>query len=134
VLAFCRRRPSFRRVLPGLVLGALSVCAVGCGPERLETVPEPLLGRWVTDAPRYRDRWLEIHSDALLWGVRELELDRQAIETIERLPAKEGETYDLHYTEAEGFPARLRIRWRAGPPARIRLDSREHSWQRAASH
>ncbi len=59
-----------KRIIPVLFLHLLLTLAIGC--DRSNTsFPAELKGRWITDAPRYEDRFLEISSWELTFGTGE---------------------------------------------------------------
>lgn len=110
--------------------GLLLVAAGGCRPAPPGPVPDALIGRWETNAPRYAGRWLEVRPDELLWGMHDSILDRQRIDRIERATHQRTPEYRLHYREElEGYDAVLRMRLEPGPPPRVRLGNGEERWR-----
>jgi len=103
---------------------------VGCGPPTVESTPRELVARWVTDAPGYDDRYLEIRANTLVWGMGPTTLARHAIEEIEVV--SEGRdrppTYRFQYTEAAGYDDVLVVHVVSPSPRRIRLGSRMEEW------
>ena len=128
--------PPPRRPLPRA--GAAGrVCAVGlglwlalaCGPQRLDGVPEDLLGVWRTQAPRYEKSFLEVRRDSLVLGVSGMELDVLPIQTIDWTTDREGNAiYRFHYIADEGYPDVLELTRVGGSARAIRLASRADLW------
>ncbi|MBW2269555.1 MAG: hypothetical protein JRH16_13350 [Deltaproteobacteria bacterium] len=122
----CTTRRLKRAGASGLVLWLI----VGCGPAMLESAPLELVARWVTDAPGYDDRYLEIRSDTLVWGMGRTTLARHAIEEIERVPEGRGRppAYRFQYSETGGYDDVLVVHLVSASPRRIRLGSRTEEW------
>ncbi len=125
-LRACTTRRLKRAGASGLVLWLI----VGCGPPMPESTPRELVARWVTDAPGYDDRYLEIRSSSLVWGMGPTTLAHHAIEEIEVVP--EGRdtppAYRFQYTETAGYDEVLVVHLVSPSPRRIRLGSRMEEW------
>jgi hypothetical protein len=105
---------------------------LACGRTVEDGVPTDLRGRWVTSEPKYRDRYLEILPDRLIWGIGEFELYNHPIEKVESQPEASKQTrYWLHYTEAEGYPDALEILLHRSTRLVIRFANRPEVWIRA---
>jgi len=56
-------------VLLGLTAALLLLWRPGRGPRRTQVgVTGEISGRWITEAPRYADRFLEIRADRVVFG------------------------------------------------------------------
>lgn len=123
---------SIRWLAPWPALLLVAAVLVACGPKQENGVPTDLCGRWTTSEPKYHDRYLEIRSDRLIWGVGEFELDNHRIEKIESRPEADKQThYWLHYTEDEGYPNALEIVLHRGSRLVMRFPNRPEVWVRA---
>jgi hypothetical protein len=122
----CTSRRLKRAGASGLVLWLI----VGCGPPLRESAPRELVATWVTDAPGYDDRYLEIRADTLVWGMGRTTLARHPIEEIEVVPEGRGQppAYRFQFTEAEGYDDVLVVHLVSPSPRRIRLGSRMEEW------
>jgi hypothetical protein len=121
-----------RRAALWSALPLVAVVLMACGPRQEGGVPTDLQGRWITAEARYRDRYLEIRSDRLIWGVGEFELDSHPIEKVESRPADDRQThYWLHYTETQGYPHALEVLLHRGSRLALRFPNRPETWLRA---
>ena len=105
---------------------------VGCA-EELQPPHDDLLGVWKTDAPRYRGRFFEVRSDALVFGTGEFDPSR-LLRLVGVIPsdskATDGEGWILRYREDDGALIDLEVFVRPGPNARLRFANREEVWRR----
>lgn len=90
------RRPA--RVLLGVVLAALCT-ACGLGET---TVPPHLQGMWTTDAPRYGDRYMELRSRHVLFGVRDGNVEVYTVQRVEQTIEDDKDLYTISYGDDEG--------------------------------
>jgi hypothetical protein len=118
---------------PAAAVALAATLLLACGPETLATSPESLLGRWETDAPRYRNSWFEVRPTSLVWGMGSFELDVESIDKIEVVrPDGRPASYRFHYTGSGGEAEVQVLLFEPGPPARLRLGAREEPWYRAS--
>jgi hypothetical protein len=130
----CDRRKVPVQVHRWCVSAVAAVLLLACGPNVEDGVPAGLQGRWITSAPKYRDRYLEIQPGNLIWGLAEWELHVHPIEKVESQPGADEETrYWLHYTEAAGYPTALELLLQRGKRVNLRFANRPEVWTRAPS-
>ena len=128
---------SDRRDVPGQVYrwcvpALAAVLLLACGPKVEDGVPTELQGRWITSAPKYRDRYFEIQPDNLIWGLADWELEAHPIEKVESQRQGSDKTrYWLHYTESAGYQTALEILLRPGKQPKFRFANRPEEWTRA---
>lgn len=110
---------------------ALVALVAACGPQKIDAVPDALLGVWKTRGARYENRFLEIRPDVFVLGVAKLDMDKQAIEFIEHERDADGkDVYHLHYTADGGYADTLVLtRFDTATPA-LRVGEIPHLWTR----
>jgi hypothetical protein len=105
----------------------LAICAaLACARE---AVPSELLGRWVTDDPRYADRSLEIDVKRIAFGVGPGTRMAYRVQGIEREhdPAT-GTLYRVYY-DGPGEPERA-LQVRLPAPGHLRIENHSELWTR----
>jgi hypothetical protein len=114
----------------GLAL-CLGVTLASCGPPPGE-VPDLLLGRWSTETPAYKGRYFEINRDRLLFETSEAGLQVHRIQGAESDLTETGlPRHVLHYAEADGEPATLRLIVQPGAATTLRIENTDELWRRA---
>ena len=103
-----------------LLLGPLLL--PGCGWFGSDEIPDALVGRWVTSAPRYEEAELEITKETVTFSkglefIHVNEIERVEIDDVKIEPG-EGETLiHITYEGAEGGEFTLSLYHRPGPGA-----------------
>ena len=91
-----------------LILALVSViCGVvsGCAPQEPTEVPEELIGVWITDDPRFEERFLKLEKRAIHFGLGGDQATESPVIDVEELPtAEDGTTiYRIRYVSPEGL-------------------------------
>ncbi|MEZ4334366.1 MAG: hypothetical protein R3F35_21650 [Myxococcota bacterium] len=123
------RRTRAERGGAGL-LGLLLIAAgVACTPPDA-TVPSELIGRWVTDAPRYAGRTFELRADAIVFGTGPYSTEFHALVAIEPLEPSEGWTpYRLSIRESDAAVGEIEVAHRQGATPELRFRHRNEIWR-----
>lgn len=104
--------------------------AFGC--NKTEDVPNHLIGTWETDAPKYRDRYLEFTPTSITFGTGG---DDSLTYDIDYLEYSEGEgrktIYDIKYTDLYGDDFELRIVYDPAGRENIVVGHIEARWYRS---
>jgi len=116
------------RIRPRSILFAAAL-ALAC--EAQEFLPSALLGRWISDDPRYAGHSLTLSPSLLSFQGAESS-DTYKVRGVEALASSDGATtYTVRYgAEGEG-DMELRLRLVAGNPATLQLGDRPERWQPA---
>ncbi|OPL16977.1 MAG: hypothetical protein AVO38_06680 [delta proteobacterium ML8_D] len=70
-----------------------------------ESLPDDLIGRWITSSPRYNGRFLELSQIAVIFGVGEDNIDVNFISSVEKRIEADVILYTIKYrnqNETEG--------------------------------
>ena len=81
----------------------------GCGLFRDDTAPEPLVGVWVTDAPRYAGTSLEITPKRVVFNTVDQQTRVNFIVDIEKETKGDEVLYDILYKDGQGLEYTLSI-------------------------
>ena len=117
--------------LPFLALLSLLTLLGGCD-DGVTRVPPELIGTWTTDAPAYRNRYLEISPVRLVFGTGRGSSQRHRLAGARREPSEAGTTevgYALIYATPGGRSAELPLLF-TPESGSIRLAYREEIWSR----
>ncbi len=74
----------------------------GCGRGRIKEVPPELLGIWYTDAPAYRDRYMELRPTEIIFGTGPGSADIHTINGLRRRAATGHIDFTIYYNNEEG--------------------------------
>lgn len=117
------------RCLVALLLPTLLCAAIAACTDR--QVPAELVGRWVSEDPRYAGRSLEIRWQLVKLGIDANTSQVFVIRDVESEASAEGPTrYVLHYDDEEGTDQALRLELVPGPPPGLRLENHSELWVR----
>ncbi len=116
---------------------AVAVCLgllVSCGPETTRTVPDELLGRWTTKAPKYADTFFELQRDAIILGLAGGETEVRSVARVEKVLQGGQPQFTVYYLDPSD-PRRTEIKlaffFEAGGGGVIRWkNQREIAWTR----
>jgi hypothetical protein len=103
-----------------IVVGTVAYLA-----PRLSFVPRELWGRWVTDAPRYANRHLDINESVMAFGQGGIEIRVMTIERVEKKAAAGGDRYTLWYRDQHGDRQQLHLQYAAGGGGQIQIASQK---------
>lgn len=117
-------------LLVAVCLGLLA----GCGPESTRSVPDELLGRWTTKAPKYADTFFELQRDTLVLGLAGGRTEVRAVARVEKV-LQDGQPHFTVYYLDPSDPRRtefkLAFSFEAGGGGVIRWkNQREIAWTR----
>lgn len=110
-----------------LALSALALSAPSC---RRADVPDALIGRWVTDAPRYADRAFSIDRATITFGVGAGVSEVHVINGISTQVAGESVVHTVRYWDSGSASASVVLEVVPGPRPALRLGSHEELWVR----
>lgn len=90
---------------PYLFLALLftSAFVVACAPRGPAEVPEELLGVWITDDPRYEDRFLKLEKRKIHFGMGGNEATEAPIIGLEELSERGALVYRIKYLSPDGL-------------------------------
>ncbi len=106
----------------------LLLFVVAC--EREVVVPQYLIGKWITSAPKYADRYLKISEHTLIYGVGEGKEVSHTIDKIDRKSVDGGIGYIFYYRDAEGEKAKLTFTYRPDLGGTLQLKNSQDIWQK----
>lgn len=93
----------------GLLVAVSLALLAGCGPESTRTVPDELLGRWTSEAPRYADTFFELQRETLVLGLADGRREIRPVTRVERV-RQDGETLFTVYYLDPADPKRTEFR------------------------
>jgi hypothetical protein len=107
---------------------SLLLLLFGCAEQTLEAIPEELLGVWRSPAPGYRDRYLELRPDWVLFATSPYTSSMHPIErvTAEEIPG--GTRYTVEYRLTQGETVSVRLVHTAGNPGSLQVGHQPGSW------
>ena len=95
--------------LKGLMLVLGFAVLFGCQMSRDTTVPDELIGEWVTTEPRYQDCSFEIQKETIIFNKGTAHTDMNSIEEITKIPEKEKTLYHIYYEDKQGQEYKLSL-------------------------
>ncbi|MGI9431710.1 MAG: hypothetical protein ACR2PQ_05835 [Myxococcota bacterium] len=112
----------------------LALGSFACGPAELDAVPEKLLGIWKTRGARYENRFVEIHPEKFIVGVKHQDMDRIMIRAVDHRRGRDGgHEYRLHYQANEGYDDALVVRYHESFVPTVKFGEIPHLWTRVDS-
>lgn len=88
-------------------------------------VPDEMVGAWVTSAPGYADRALEISKAAILFGTDSGETTVHDIWNFEQMREGRRTLYTFYYTTEEGLEEKFAFYYEPANGGVIRLKNQE---------
>jgi hypothetical protein len=76
---------------------------VGCAPQEPPEVPKELIGVWITDDPRYEDRFLKLEKRTIHFGIGGDQASENPIIDVEELPVEGSIIFRIKYLSPEGL-------------------------------
>ncbi len=126
--------PLRARSRSGLVLHALlAASALGLGGASCtgRDVPEALLGRWVTNDPRYTGRSLAISPATIEFSLDAANRESFLIEGVDSERQRDGATlHVVHYRAGEGPLQSVRLQTARRSPPTLRFQNHAEIWTR----
>lgn len=92
------------------LLATVVVLLVGCQSGRDATIPDELVGVWKTPDGQYADRFFEITTTAIIFGVGGWNIELYPIAAVERARAGDAILYTIVYRDKAGQEYLFRIR------------------------
>lgn len=117
------RLPALALIL-ALTLGGWAGCNLG----EQRALPPKLLGTWITHAPRYRGRSLEVHATLVVLADRGRPIDRYHVQGVASWNSPQGEIYQLRCLTDDGLKDALRLTYMAGRPPRVLVGEAPAMW------
>jgi len=88
-------------VIPGLIVAA-AIITMSCSKKHRD-IPENLIGRWITSAPRYEDRFIELTKETFVYGLGGDKKDIYPISGMEKRLEGNNVLFTIRYKNAEGL-------------------------------
>jgi hypothetical protein len=104
---------------------AIAVLIWTVWPKNDTSLPEDLVGYWVTSDPRYQDRFLQLSRVSIVFGTGRDNIDVNFIKETERYTEDGKTTYTIHYKNTEGLEGKLSFAWDPSDNGKIRLSNQE---------
>ena len=122
------------RTLSFLLVAALAATTVSaCGRGRIREVPPELLGVWYTDAPGYRDRWMELRPREIVFATGPNSSTTHPVNGLRRVEAPGHVDFTVYYDNEEGQEYGLEIMYEYDEGGRILFpNQRNMVWRRRA--
>ena len=91
------------------VVTVIVIALFGCQVRQDKTIPEELMGKWETSAPRYEDCSFELKDELIIFnkGINFVNLNH--IKRIERFPDKQRVSYNIIYEDKQGQEYKLAL-------------------------
>ena len=86
-----------------MILGLLLALA-GCGPQELRSVPDELVGKWVTSSKKYADRFFELRKQSVVFATGNGQSTEHPVLSVAAKKADGMVSYVIHYSGEEGKP------------------------------
>lgn len=109
---------------------ALALGVWGCQWGEQRALPAQLVGTWITHAPRYRGRTLEVDAETVVLGEWGHPIDRYHIQGVRSWQGPQGEVYQLRCFTDDGLEDAIRLTYVAGPPPRVFVGETPAMWVR----
>lgn len=114
-----------------VLLIAVAATITGCQPGPGKTVPDNIIGIWKTSHPKYADRYIEIKSDALVFGTGGDTFRRHAIAEVEVSRQGDSTLYTISYTNQHEQRYRFAFFYDPANNGTMRLKNQQHiTWTR----
>lgn len=117
-----------RVVRTSLFLASCLAALAACSSRKTEPLPGDLIGVWTTDTPRYRDRYLELREDAIVFGTGGGKFETYRIVDVYSVRKGPERLYEVGYVVSERDRATISFYYANGI---LRLKNQEKtSWQK----
>jgi hypothetical protein len=110
----------------------LLLACLGCSRDNPKILPDQLNGFWVTDVPRYQDRFLEFDRVYVFIGVGSPQVPTlQMVDKVEAEPAGKETTYTIYSSDLQGNSYQMTLQFNPLNGGEIQLKSqRGIVWKR----
>jgi hypothetical protein len=103
------------------------LAALACGGD--DRLPRELLGRWVTDDPRYAGRSLSLSQHSIIFAADQTAAESFSVRGVETRRDDDGSTaYKIAYGSDGSGELVLRLRLSAATPATLTIGDRGERW------
>lgn len=111
---------------------ALLLSFTSCGWFESDEFPTELLGRWVTDNPKYKGCYMIIETETIVFNTTENNLYKTAIEKIESATEFGRKVFHITYSDKDNIEYMLSvIVLKGGKKARLQFyNQRDLEWNR----
>ena len=76
-----------------------------------EFLPDDLVGRWTTSAPKYTDRFLELNKVTVIFGTGEDNIDVNFISSVDKRVEGGSTLYTIKYRDPKGMDGQVSFYW-----------------------
>jgi len=76
-----------------------------------ELLPDDLVGRWTTSAPKYTDRFLELNKVSVVFGTGEDNIDVNFISSVDKRVEGGSTLYTIKYRDPKGMDGQVSFYW-----------------------
>ena len=76
-----------------------------------EFLPDDLVGRWTTSAPKYTDRFLELNKVTVFFGTGEDNINANFISSVDKRVEGESTLYTIKYHDPKGMDGQISFYW-----------------------
>jgi hypothetical protein len=120
----------FLYILVTLFFIAFSVWFYGEKPS----VPVELEGRWVSDHPKYKDRYLELSRVSVVYRTGLDNLDVNFVTSVEKQPHGNHYLYTIHYKSKKNGEGKISFYWDPSNTGVITLKNQDSiNWTKVAT-
>ena len=113
-----------------VVIVALLLSLTGCQLFVPRQLPDELVGVWYTDAAAYRDRFLEIHKDAVIFGIGDEKAVAHRVVKMRKEPAGNETLYTVYSQGNDSEASVLSFYYSPGDGGTIRFKNQSMVWKK----
>jgi hypothetical protein len=100
-------------------------------PKKNKDIPENIIGKWTTSAPRYEDRFIEITKDTVVYGLGGDKKDVYFISNLETNPEGNKLLYTISFKNTEGLAFTRSFYYHPENGGAIQFKHQEHiTWRK----
>ena len=117
-----------------LILGIfITVILYNVDPSENLFVPDEMTGRWESDSPKYKDRYLELSTVSVVYGTGVDTIDVNFVQSIAKQVEGGKTVYTIHYKNSTGEKGKISFFWNPSNNGEIRLKGqKEMTWKKIA--
>ncbi|MBW2266666.1 MAG: hypothetical protein JRF28_11010 [Deltaproteobacteria bacterium] len=115
-----------------LILGIfITVILYNVDPSENLFVPDEMAGRWASDSPKYKDRYLELSPVSVVYGTGVDTIDVNFVQSIEKQFEGGKTVYTIHYKSSTGEEGKISFFCNLSNNGEIRLKGqKEMTWKK----
>jgi hypothetical protein len=115
------------RLRRAAVMTAVSLLILSCNDRTVSSeIPEELIGKWKTDAPKYRGCYLELKERSVAFISGEGDSDFNMLNGIETRRDGESFLYTIHYKCEDGYECTMKLYYENSGRRVIRLKNQKN--------